>query len=281
MNQLTDQQTQRFHQDGYLLIENAFDAAEVKALQEEADYLLELAINSSLVTGHQCRRLDLREDANGNLLIRKLQPVNDMSRLLTQTIQDERIVGPMTELMGDTPVLMEEKLNYKQPLHQRVEGIKAAPLSDAFPVHNDWAYYQSEGYPQTTLSSALLMDAFTPDNGPLWMWPGSHHTHLEHGKVENGLEVLPELIDHDGGIPLIAPAGSFLIFSSLVVHNSCPNLSGKPRRVMIYSHYPKAANMPPDVRNNWARLHEAPYERDYLRLKAQGTITDPFSLPHA
>ena len=278
MSQLTDQQLQRYHRDGYLVIENCFDATEVKAMQAEADYLLELAINSSLINQRQCRRLDVREDTDGNHVIRKLQPVNDMSLLLTQTVNDARIVEPMTQIMGDAPVLMEEKLNYKQPLHQRIDGIKSHPLSDGFPVHNDWAYYEENGYPKSTLSSALLIDDFTADNGPLRMWPGSHHTHLEHGKVKNGLEVLPELIDHAGGEPLIAPAGSFLIFSSLVVHNSCPNLSGKARRVMIYSHYPKAANMPPDVRNNWARLHEAPYERHYLRLKSEGAITDPFSL---
>jgi hypothetical protein len=95
----------------------------------------------------------------------KIQPVNDLSLAFTRAIEDERIVNPLRQIMGEDPVLMEEKLNYKQPLPDKVEGLPIREIDDYFPVHNDWAYYQANNYPQTVLSSALLLDDCTPDNG--------------------------------------------------------------------------------------------------------------------
>jgi hypothetical protein len=97
--------------------------------------------------------------------------------------------------------------------------------------------------------------------------------------MENGLQVLPGLIDHDGGMYMLAPAGSFMIFSVLVVHNSRPNTSGRPRRLMIYSHYPASFDMPFDVRNSPSRLSESPYEREYMRAKQRGEFEDIFQAP--
>ena len=72
------------------------------------------------------------------------------------------------------------------------------------------------------------------------------------------------------------PAGSVAFFSSLLVHNSRPNTSGKPRRMMIYSHYPASAKMGVDVRNGPTRLRESPYEWEYTRMKLRGKENDVF-----
>jgi hypothetical protein len=91
--------------------------------------------------------------------------------------------------------------------------------------------------------------------------------------------VQPGLIDPDSGIDMLVPAGTVMIFSSLLIHNSRPNLSGKPRRLMIYSHYPKAADMGIDIRNGPGRLRESPYEWEYIRKRDRGEITDTFKAP--
>lgn len=49
--------------------------------------------------------------------------------------------------------------------------------------------------------------------GPLRMWPGSHLEHLEHEQGPNGLKVPAGAVEQDGGQVLLAPAGSFIIFS--------------------------------------------------------------------
>ena len=70
-----------------------------------------------------------------------------------------------------------------------------------------------------------------------------------------------------------------MFFHSVLVHNSRPNTSGRPRRLMIYSHYPIQFNLGNDVRNGSRRLIESPYEIEYLRAKASGRTEDLFSAP--
>jgi ectoine hydroxylase-related dioxygenase (phytanoyl-CoA dioxygenase family) len=237
-----------------------------------------LILNSSICNKRKSRRLDLRKLPSGIQMVRKIQPINDLSRYLSEVSADDRLVGPLRQLMGDEPILMEEKLNYKEPLPKAVD-IEAPEIDDRFPVHNDWAYYLAQNYPQEIISSAISMDACTPESGPLRVWPGSHKQHREHEKMELGLQVKPELIDFDGGQDVLCPPGSVMLFHSVLVHNSCPNVSGKPRRLMIYSHYPKAFNMGADVRNGPTRLRESPYELDYLRARLRGDFQDVFVAP--
>ncbi len=279
MSALTREQLDQFNADGYLVLEGVFDDQEVDRMQREADYILELILNSSLAHRRLSDRLDWRLTSRGAQVVRKIQPINDLSLTFTRVAEDDRLVGPLREIMDEEPVLMEEKLNYKQPLPDEVEGIPIRQMDDYFPVHNDWAYFKEQGYPQSILSSALFLDACTEDNGPLHIWPGSHEKHLEHEEMENGWQVRRDLIDFDGGIDVIAPAGSFAIFHALAVHNSSPNRSGRPRRLMIYSHYPRTFDMPFDVRNGQIRLHESPWEREYLRMRERGDYIDRFSAP--
>jgi hypothetical protein len=271
---------EKYNRDGYIAIENAFNPDEVGKMQREADAILELIVNASIGLGRKSGRLDILQKENGDQIVRKIQPINDLSLYLAQISNDERFLGPMRTVMGDEPVLMEEKLNYKELLPDPVSGFDFGPRpSDRFPIHSDWAYYAAQNYPQSIISSAIALDDCTEDSGPLHIWPGTHKEHLPHDKVEIGLEVQPGLIDPDGGIDLLVPAGTVMIFSSLLIHNSKPNLSGRPRRLMIYSHYPKAADMGTDVRNGPARLRESPYEWEYIRQRDRGEVKDAFSAP--
>jgi ectoine hydroxylase-related dioxygenase (phytanoyl-CoA dioxygenase family) len=276
---LTAEQLDQFQRDGYLVLPAAFSKDEIQRMQAEADCILELILNSSVALQRRSGRLDWRELADGSQIVRKIQPINDLSEYLAQVSNDPRLIQPMRQIMGHEPILMEEKLNYKQPLLQRVEGVEIRPTDDRFPVHNDWAYYQAQDYPQDILSSAISMDDSTVESGPLHVWPGSHREHREHDSVSLGLQVKPGLIDYEGGVDILAPAGSVMIFHALLVHNSRPNSSGRPRRIMIYSHYPDRVDMGHDARNGPTRVREQPYEQQYRDMVARGEFTPVFTAP--
>lgn len=271
---LTKEQLNRFEEEGFLILEGIFDTEELLRMREEAQYIIKLIINSSLANDRRSRRLDWMQLPDGTQLVRKIQPINDLSLFLSQISEDPRLIEPMGQIMGCKPVLMEEKLNFKQPLIEQIEGLGIRTGDDRFPIHNDWAYYAAQSYPKTILSSAISMDECTVDNGPLHVWPGSHKTHLEHEKCDIGLQVKPGLIDPDGGVDILAPAGSVMLFHSLLVHNSRPNHTSDPRRLMIYSHYPSTSNMGFDVRNGPTRLKESPWEDQYHRMKESGKYID-------
>lgn len=282
---MTQDQVDSFNKLGYLVLPSVFDEDEIAAFRREADFILELIINSSICNERHSRRLDLRLN-RGKYVVRKIQPINDLSLVLSKASNDERLIGPLKSLMMDDPILMEEKLNYKQQLDQHPRHLVPLDQDDRFPIHNDWAYYRAQNYPQDILSSAITIDEMSPDAGPIRVWPGTHQSYLEHEihapfKDRPGfkeLVVVPELIDRDAGVDLCAPAGSVLLFHTLLVHSSTANESGRPRRLMIYSHYPKKANKGTDVRNGPTRLRESPHELEYLRTKASGGYVDLFSI---
>ena len=272
-----DSWIQYFQEHGYVAMERVFSDDEVQRMRKEADDILELILNSSNSLERQSGRLDLVRNEAG-FLVRKIQPINDLSLYLSQISADSRLLDPMRALMNEEPILMEEKLNYKQPLPGLSFGFETKPRdTDRFPVHNDWAYYRAQNYPQGIISSAITLDDCPAEAGPIHIWPGTHKSHLEHESVDIGLQVQPGLVDFEGGEDLLLPAGSVAFFSSLLVHNSRPNISGKPRRMMIYSHYPASAKMGVDVRNGPTRLREAPYEWEYTRMKLRGEGRDVFS----
>ena len=271
-----DSWIQYFQEHGYVAMERVFSDDEVQRMRKEADDILELILNSSNSLERQSGRLDLVRNEAG-FLVRKIQPINDLSLYLSQISADSRLLDPMRALMNEEPILMEEKLNYKQPLPGLSFGFETKPRdTDRFPVHNDWAYYRAQNYPQGIISSAITLDDCPAESGPIRIWPGTHKSHLEHESVDIGLQVQPGLVDFEGGEDLLLPAGSVAFFSSLLVHNSRPNISGKPRRMMIYSHYPASAKMGVDVRNGPSRLREAPYEWEYTRMKLRGKENDVF-----
>ena len=268
---------EHFQEHGYAAMERVFSDDEVRRMRKEADEILELILNSSNSLERQSGRLDLVRNEAG-FLVRKIQPINDLSLYLSQISADSRLLDPMRALMNEEPILMEEKLNYKQPLPSLSFGFETKPRdTDRFPVHNDWAYYRAQNYPQGIISSAITLDDCPAESGPIRIWPGTHKSHLEHESVDIGLQVQPGLVDFEGGEDLLLPAGSVAFFSSLLVHNSRPNISGKPRWMIIYSHYPASAKMGVDVRNGPTRLREAPYEWEYTRMKLRGEGRDVFS----
>lgn len=275
---LSQAQLDEFSEQGFLVLPAVFDDDEVGRMRAEADYILELIINSSIHNERRSRRLDVRQ-RDGNWIVRKIQPINDLSAYLSAVSEDARLLDPMRQLMDDEPILMEEKLNYKQPLPAPPPHMTARDADDRFPVHSDWAYYRAQNYPQDILSSAITMDACTADSGPIRVWPGTHKEHLEHYQMDNGLQVRPELVDFAGGQDVLAPAGSVLLFHALLIHNSVANVSGRPRRLMIYSHFPERADIAHDIRNGPTRLRESPWEHRYLRMRVAGQAAAPFAAP--
>lgn len=272
-----------FARDGYCIVPAALTADEVALMREDANFILHLILNSSVANERQSRRLDIRKRQNGGIVVRKIQPVLDLAPTFAELASDDRLLGPLAELMEDEPVLFEEKLNYKQPLP---DAIAATPElarfqtpadDDRFPIHNDYAYYKFNDYPAEVICTAVAIDDCHEGNGPMLVFPGTHTQHVEHLRVRNGLEVPEGTVNRTNAVPIVAPAGSLIFFHSRLIHTSNPNPTSAPRRILIFSHFPKSAAIPFDIRNGPNRLRESPWEWRYQRMKNAG-YRDPFSI---
>lgn len=278
---LTNEQIEEFKRNGFLVLPAQFSAGEIQKMSDEADRILNLVVNTTLALGKRDCRLDVQDKA-GKLNVRKVQPINDLSKYLADVSNDERLVGPLRQLMeGHEPILMEEKLNYKQVLHQDIDIAPFQPdgRQDLFFLHHDWGYYRQQGYPQAILSSAISIDDSTPENGPLRVVPGTHgkdYPTLNPDPLSGDGRVSEDLFTEAERIPIIAPAGSVMLFHSMLLHDSVSNETGRPRRIMIYSHYPAWHQAEPDQRNKWGREVGQQQENEYRDMVAQGKYADKF-----
>lgn len=267
---LTSEQIQAYQRDGFVLLPALFDETEVAEWRREADRLVELTINASLTLGEVSPRLDLQRRGD-DVILRKIQPVNDISELFTGVSNEERILEPMRDIFGELgpadPVLMEEKLNYKQILPGPID-LEAGADGDSFPFHTDLHYFYLDGYPKETLSSALSLDETTSENGPMRLLPGSH---LKDWPLKGGWPPIleEENIPTDQLVDITGPPGSLLIFHSALVHASSENRTREPRRIMIYSHYPSTHEVEFDKRNRHLREAGQAHEQ-----RARETRTD-------
>jgi len=283
---LTQDQLATYREVGYIVLPSVFSTAEVRRMREEADGILELTINSSLALGEMNPRLALRERADGRQMAFYAIPVGDVSDGLRQASEDERLLRPMREILGSEPRLMEEKIIYKQPLVERVP-LPASP-EEGVALHHDWGAFRRSGYPKETLSSAITIDDMRADNGALRFFPGTHlkddwplewnYTPLGSEKLGDALRDLG-VSSLDSAVDVIAPAGSVLIFHSMVVHYSPPNPTDTPRRLLIYSHFPAWHAADPEERHRASRARAQAHEGKYRELIANGAYRDTWRAP--
>lgn len=279
---LTSGQVEQFERDGFIILESLFSAAEVEELRSEARRILAHVVNVSIALRENYPRADYRVLPDRSIRMRKVQPVNDMSEVVASVSSDPRLIEPMRVLMGDEPVLMEEKLNYKQVVPCAPEWFDFLPtheLKDEFRLHHDWGYYVQQGYPSNTLSSAVALDDCA-GRGPLRVIPGSHliDAPLIDPNPMSGQGLVVESVFAD--VPRVSvdmPAGSAIIFHSKLLHDSEPNESGRPRRLMIYSHYPKShdGGADADRRNRWLRELSADFDARYAAAGSPAPFTAP------
>jgi hypothetical protein len=273
---LSADQREAYARDGYIVLPAVFSEAETAAMAAESDRLVDLLVNASLATGEISPRLDLRTRPEGPVLL-KIQPLADVSPLLKQVSEDDRLLQPMRDLLGSEPLMLEEKLNGKELLaltEDDLRGLPIRPSSDAFPFHTDYHYFYLDGYPPETLSSAVAIDACTTANGALRVVPGSH---LRDWPLAS---TWPPYLDETSFPPadqvyLECPAGTVVVFHSKLAHASSPNTTSDPRRLLIYSHYPSTHDVPPDARNAELRAQGKEHEQRYAAVLAGGYAPVP------
>jgi 2-aminoethylphosphonate dioxygenase len=224
---LSAEQLSQYDAEGFLALPRYLDLPTVEALREAADELVERV--GPVVRGNPRIQVDL---IGGAPRIRQVWPIVDLHEAFAQLAQDPRIVAPMVSLFDDTPVLFEDKLNYKY-----------GGGGTAFPMHQDYSYWQP--YSPRLTSVLIYLDEATLENGCLEVAPGWHKRGLlPIEKVRVGLStdhtVPAEVLAPSLAVPLPGPAGTMVIFGCTTPHSSRPNLSRRSRRAVILTYNPAA-----------------------------------------
>lgn len=220
--ELTQEQLERFDRDGYLFFPGGFDAAEAAVLKQAAGEVYE-----------EHRDEVWREKSGVARTAFAAHTYNDAFRRLGA---HPRLIRPVMQIL-DGPVYM----------HQYKVNAKAAFDGDVWQWHQDygtWARDDLMPEPRA-MNIAVFLDDVTAANGPLLFIPGSH----KKGVVAAGhdlettsyplwtldRETVTALYREGGCVAPTGPAGSVLMFSSLLVHASPPNISPMDRTIVYLS----------------------------------------------
>lgn len=225
-SRLTREQAAAYHEDGYILLKEFFDAQVMAALRQ---------------TAHQDRALDQasfgRADGEGGVV--RLSLWNHPTDTLYGAIaRSRRLVDTIEQLLGG------EIYHY----HSKMV-MKDARIGGAWAWHQDYGYWYRNGVLAPELCSAFIaVDPSTRENGCLQVIRGSHHLgRLDHQVTGEQAGIDPErLVAIEQRLETVyveMDPGDLLLFHPNTLHRSDQNTSDKSRWSMICC-YNKATNNP-------------------------------------
>ncbi len=205
-------QASAYREDGFFVLENAFDAATVARLLEEIDPL-EAETETYLKRQPKGRHGISRA---GEITFRP--HLVTRSEYLKEFSRGRVFQGLVHDLMGADVRLYWDQSVYKKP-----------GAAQEFPWHQDNGYTYIE--PQQYLTCWLALTDATLDNGCPWVVPGLHKLGtLRHWPTEFGYQCLES---PEGARALPLKAGSIAVFSSLTPHRTGPNITRTVRKAYI------------------------------------------------
>ena len=217
---LTADEARRYDQDGYFLLENAFDAETVRSLLSEIDPIE--AETETLLRGLPGGKYFIARAGEitfaPHLVMRSaLLRAFCAGALFRDLVHD--LIGPRARLYWEQAV-------YKKP-----------ETAADFPWHQDNGYTYVE--PQQYLTCWIALTDTTQANGCPWVIPGLHrHGTLRHWMTDLGWRCLT---DAPGAVAVPARAGSIVVFSILTPHRTGPNLTDGVRKAYIVQFAPDGA----------------------------------------
>lgn len=240
---LSSELAQGYARDGYFILADAFDAAEMAAVIAAIDPFeaqAEAALREREGGRHGISRAG--EITFRPHLVKESTVLREFSRhpVFTDLVYD---------LIGDDVRLYWDQSVYKKP---------GTPKE--FPWHQDNGYTFIE--PQQYLTCWVALTAATIDNGCPWVVPGVHRLGtLEHTATDLGWRCLTDPPD---AVPLPLDAGSIAVFSSLTPHRTGPNLTDDVRKAYILQYAPDGVVM---LRDGDPPLNCDAQDRQYFVLK--------------
>lgn len=218
---LTDKQLASFHEAGYVVLPGVLSQSETSVLQAECDRLLE---PSTYTDPRNIRAAHRKRD--GELALEKLDPVHDISPVISALTTDPRILVPLRDIYRDEPKLFKDKLIFK------------LPGADGYTMHQDAIFWEVFPYGQL-ISVMVAIDAAPAESGALELFAGYHdQLRAKPGALRNFTAEEAAAVDEARGELLETAAGDLVLFSSLTPHRSSRNNSSRSRKQLYLTYSP-------------------------------------------
>lgn len=248
---ISGEQTQRFAEDGYLILEGLIEP-------EVIELALRIAKEDPRLTAEISANKNYEDEGLDTRLIYRPELTDDVFGALARSA---RIVEPLEQLFDD------------EVTHYYTLNMRKDPDSGGWQWHQDYGYHYQEFFYPNFISVMVALDPANRDNGCLRVVRGSNRIgRLNHVKFGSQLQADPERVEialrEMDEVHCEMPAGSALFFHGNTLHASDPNLSSHGRWSMIYA-YAGSSNpcVKPAVQEKLTRVDKL--DDEGLRAAAQ------------
>lgn len=226
---VTDEEIARFHEQGYLVIHNAFNGPEVAAALEGLLDLIEGKNPDFKGVNFEAKARDILHTLsreNKQDAVRKLAWFVEYDARLKALSDHPELTGLMRRIIGDEPELFQDMALLKPPLIGREK-----------PWHQDNAYFNLP-HETTVVGAWIALDEATPENGCMHVIPGSHREGPVVHFKRRDWQICDTSVATDRVVAVPLRPGGVLLFHGLIHHGTPPSHSTRRRRALQYHYKP-------------------------------------------
>jgi ectoine hydroxylase-related dioxygenase (phytanoyl-CoA dioxygenase family) len=219
---ISEHDVESYRRDGYIVVPDVLEAAEVGALQSVIDGWIARAAS---VDAHD-DIYDLEPShTRSQPRVRRIKTPHRIDPRFWDLVRHPRVLAILSKLIGPDLRLHGSKLNIKAPRY-------GSPVE----WHQDWAFYPHTN--DDILAIGVMLDDMELSNGPLMVVPGSHTgpVHDHHADDAFCGAIAPDAIGDraDRAVPLTGRAGAMSFHHVRLVHGSALNTSNRRRQLLLY-----------------------------------------------
>ncbi|WP_413691802.1 phytanoyl-CoA dioxygenase family protein [Psychromonas sp. KJ10-2] len=222
-------QIDKYHEQGFLVVENVLTAPEVATLQSDFDDWVEDSRQHAEPWGETLdkrARFDIESDHSAtHPSLRRVTSPTEISEAYKKAALDSRVSEIAGQLVGSSGArLHHSKVNSKLPhTATQVKWHQDFPFT---PHSND-----------DLVTCLLMISEVTMENGPLQVIPGSHkgplYTHWHNDQFTGAVSSEVERLYCQSPVSCFGPVGSVCFMHSRLLHASSPNETELPRTLYI------------------------------------------------
>ncbi|MBK6520758.1 MAG: phytanoyl-CoA dioxygenase family protein [Polyangiaceae bacterium] len=230
---LAEADLRAFDARGFFVVRRLFSPSEVAEVQAAFERLYDAAQGLRATGDHRGAFFVVDAKSPGPVVVQRVVWAAGMEPALLRLSEDRRLLERALELLGTRRC---EQLLCQAHFKMPNDGV-------AFDWHQDiqhrdkgagtWRDVTGRG---SYVQSILLVDDMNEENGPLEFVPP------EAARFDDAGRLVPGSIEVERAIPVTGEAGDVLFFGPYAVHGSLPNVSARPRRVLINGYAAPGAN---------------------------------------
>lgn len=222
-------QIDKYHEQGYLIVENVLSSEQISALQKDFDGWVEQSRNHQQPWGETIdgrSRFDIESDhSSSHPSLRRVASPTEISQAFKNTALESAVAQIASQLVGSSGArLHHSKVNSKLP--NTATQVK---------WHQDFLFTPHSN--DDLVTSLLMISDVTKENGPLQVIPGSHKGPLySHWQGDHFTGYVSEQVEQENcqqSVSCFGPAGSVCFMHTRLLHASAPNHTDAPRTLFI------------------------------------------------